>query len=175
MHHSRYFVDKLTYLSGYSEQIQQQARQLLNSKKLDNYLLKRYPSAHNIRTDTQLYDYTQQLKQRYMKKASPLRKVYFDAKVSVEPHALGLNAHITRAHGGKLKANHEIRIDPCFKNSPEEFLRMIVAHELAHLKERQHNKAFYQLCCHIEPDYFQLELDLRLLLTWQEHNQKNLY
>ena len=168
-------MQKLIYLSGYSEQIQQQAQQLLNDGKLDRYLLKRYPQAHTIKTDAQLYDYTQQLKQRYMKKASPLRKVCFDAKVSVEHHALGLNAHITRAHGGKLKANHEIRIDPCFKHCPEEFLRMIVVHELAHLKERQHNKAFYQLCSHIEPDYFQFELDLRLMLTWQAQQQDKLY
>jgi hypothetical protein len=44
---------------------------------------------------------------------------------------------------------------------------MIVAHELAHLKESQHNKAFYQLCQHIEPNYHQLEFDLRLWLTFQ--------
>ncbi|WP_410733789.1 YgjP-like metallopeptidase domain-containing protein [Citrobacter portucalensis] len=25
---------------------------------------------------------------------------------------------------------------------------MIVVHELAHLKEKEHDKAFYQLCCH---------------------------
>jgi predicted metal-dependent hydrolase len=41
-------------------------------------------------------------------------------------------------------------------------------HELAHLKERDHNKAFYQLCTHMEPDYFQLEFDLRLYLTHRE-------
>lgn len=42
---------------------------------------------------------------------------------------------------------------------------MIVAHELAHLKEADHNKAFYQLCNHMRPDYHQLEFDLRLYLT----------
>ncbi|HAL21836.1 MAG TPA: metal-dependent hydrolase, partial [Stenotrophomonas sp.] len=44
-------------------------------------------------------------------------------------------------------------------------LRMIVVHELAHLKEADHNKAFYQLCQHMEPDYLQLEFDTRLYLT----------
>ncbi|MCC6513802.1 MAG: M48 family metallopeptidase, partial [Geothrix sp.] len=48
------------------------------------------------------------------------------------------------------------------------FLKMILVHELAHLKEREHNKAFYQLCTHMEPDYFQLEFDLRLYLTHRE-------
>ena len=42
---------------------------------------------------------------------------------------------------------------------------MIVVHELAHVKEKDHNKAFYKLCQYMEPDYFQLELDLRLYLT----------
>jgi predicted metal-dependent hydrolase len=51
---------------------------------------------------------------------------------------------------------------------PIEWLRMIVVHELAHTKERSHDKAFYQLCTHMEPDYHQLEFDLRLYLTHLE-------
>jgi predicted metal-dependent hydrolase len=42
---------------------------------------------------------------------------------------------------------------------------MIAVHELAHLKEREHGKAFYQLCVHMEPAYHQLEFDTRLYLT----------
>ena len=63
------------------------------------------------------------------------------------------------------KAKHEIRIGVAFKTAPLEFLRMIVVHELAHLKEKEHNKAFYALCQHMEQDYHQLEFDLRLYLT----------
>jgi hypothetical protein len=33
---------------------------------------------------------------------------------------------------------------------------MIVVHELAHLKEREHGRAFYALCTHMEADYHQL-------------------
>jgi UTP pyrophosphatase len=62
--------------------------------------------------------------------------------------------------GGKLKAKNEIRISHLFKNVPEPFLRMIVTHELAHLKEKEHNKAFYKLCTHIEPQYHQLEFEV---------------
>ena len=50
--------------------------------------------------------------------------------------------------------------------APADFLRMIVVHELAHLREREHDKAFYQLCQHMEPRYHQLEFDLRVYLTW---------
>jgi hypothetical protein len=45
---------------------------------------------------------------------------------------------------------------------------MIVVHELAHLKEKDHNRPFYQLCHHMEPAYRQLEFDTRLLLTHLE-------
>ena len=47
---------------------------------------------------------------------------------------------------------------------------MITVHELAHLKEKEHNKAFYQLCLHMLPEYHQLELDVRLYLTQLEIN-----
>ncbi len=42
---------------------------------------------------------------------------------------------------------------------------MIVVHELAHFKEKEHNKAFYQLCQYMEPNYHQIEFDVRLYLT----------
>jgi predicted metal-dependent hydrolase len=48
---------------------------------------------------------------------------------------------------------------------PEAFLKMIVVHELAHLKEKEHNRAFYQLCEHMLPEYHQLEFDTRVYLT----------
>ncbi|WP_417597052.1 M48 family metallopeptidase [Oceanospirillum sp.] len=165
----------MIYLKGYPAGIQQRVKELLEQKSLHKHLLQRYPKCHQYSNNDQLYRYGLELKQRYMKKSPPLKRITFDPKVSVIHHALGLNAHITRAHGGKLKASHEIRIDPCFKRCPEEFLRMILVHELAHLKEREHNKSFYQLCQHMEPDYFQLELDLRLMLTWQAAEQKALY
>ena len=45
---------------------------------------------------------------------------------------------------------------------------MIVVHELAHLREKDHNKAFYNLCQHMTPDYHQLELDVRLYLSHRD-------
>ena len=55
-----------------------------------------------------------------------------------------------------------------FREAAPEFLQMIVVHELAHLKEAEHNKAFYKLCEHMLPGYHQLEFDLRVYLTWRE-------
>jgi predicted metal-dependent hydrolase len=68
-------------------------------------------------------------------------------------------------HGDRLKASREIRIASVFRDAPAEFLKMIVVHELAHMKEAEHDKAFYRLCTHMAPDYHQLEFDLRLYLT----------
>jgi len=45
---------------------------------------------------------------------------------------------------------------------------MIVVHELAHLRVRDHDKAFYQLCLHMEPDYHQYEFDLRAYLVYRD-------
>ncbi|MEO7324028.1 MAG: YgjP-like metallopeptidase domain-containing protein, partial [Dokdonella sp.] len=79
--------------------------------------------------------------------------------------ALGTHTTISRVQGGRLKASREIRIATVFRDAPAPFLQMIVVHELAHLKEREHDKAFYQLCTHMAADYHQLEFDVRLYLT----------
>lgn len=155
----------LKYLSGYPEPIVSQASRLLDDEKLSHFLLDRYPVAHDIRTDRALYSYVVEIKNNYIKKSQPLSKVVYDDKINVINHALGLHTFISRVQGGKLKAKNEIRIASVFKSAPIEFLRMIAVHELAHLKEKDHNKAFYNLCRHMEPNYHQLELDMRLYLT----------
>jgi predicted metal-dependent hydrolase len=94
--------------------------------------------------------------------------VGYDARLDTAQHALGLHTAISRVQGGKLKAKKEIRVASLFKEAPADFLRMIVVHELAHLKESDHNKAFYRLCEHMEPRYHQLEFDTRLFLAWRE-------
>ncbi len=144
---------------------------MMLENKLGEYLNKKYPESHAVQNNKALYDYTVGLKQRYLKNTSPVDKVIYDNHLTVDHHALGLNTAISRIQGGKLKAKKEIRIAALFKRTPAAFLRMIVVHELAHLKERDHNKAFYQLCEYMEPDYHQLEFDLRVYLTY-EHTEK---
>ena len=159
----------LPYLRGYPESVLQQVAQTLASGALGRYLAERYPARpHPIQSDKALYDYVQAIRQQYLKNAPPLNKVMFDSRIQILKNALGLNTAISRVQGNRLAAKSEIRIASLFRQAPEVFLRMIVVHELAHLKEREHNKAFYQLCRHMEPDYPQLEFDLRLYLTVQE-------
>lgn len=158
----------LRYLTGYPATVLEQVRQLLASERLEDMLHRRYPGTHDIRSDKALFDYVQDLKAEYLRGAEPLSKVCFDSKLHVVHHALGTHTSVSRVQGAKLKAKREIRIAALFRNVPPEFLRMIVVHELAHLKEKAHDKAFYQLCTYMEPDYHQLEFDLRLYLTQME-------
>jgi hypothetical protein len=161
-------MNTLTYLQGYSSDIIAQVNDLIAENRLRSVLEKRYPTRHELRSDKALYDYTIALKNRYLKQSQPLNKVLYDDKITLKKQALGLHTYIAKNHGGKTKAKNEIRISSKLKQVPEPLLRMVVIHELAHLKEKDHNKAFYQLCCHMEGDYHQLEFDLRLWLTMLE-------
>ena len=158
----------LKYLAGYSEKVTSKVEQLIADDGLGRVLLAKYPSPHQIRTDRALYDFTVAVKNEFLRKSQPLSKVAYDTKISVINHALGMHSFVSRVQGAKLTAKHEIRIAAVFKQAPIEFLKMIVVHELAHLKEKDHNKAFYQLCEYMEPAYHQLEFDTRLYLTHLE-------
>ena len=155
----------LKYLTGYSTETIFQVDQLISDNRLGEILLKKYPDTHGIRTDKQLYEYSIDLKNQHMNKAQPLNRVQYDSKIKIIQHALGQHHYITRVQGNKIKAVNEIRIASLFRIAPEAFLKMIVVHELAHFKEKEHNKSFYQLCRHMEPLYHQYEFDLRLYLT----------
>jgi UTP pyrophosphatase len=157
----------LKYLQHYPVTLQDQIRSLQSQDKLGDYITQRYNDAHLIQTDKALYSYCNEIKQTFLHNAPLLDKVHYDNRLSIQHHALGLNTAISRVQGGKLKAKKEIRISTFFKKMPEAFLRMIVVHELAHLKERNHDKAFYQLCQYMEPEYHQLEFDCRVYLTWK--------
>lgn len=158
----------MKYLAHYSEGVQSQVRGLIANNKLGDLLLKKYSATHSIRNDKTLFDYVMALKNEFLRGADPLSKVAFDSKLKVIQHALGTHTTVSRVQGNKLKSKREIRVASLFKDVPIELLRMIVVHELAHIKEREHDKAFYKLCTYMEPQYHQYELDLRLYLTYQD-------
>ncbi|MDO7596179.1 MAG: M48 family metallopeptidase [Pseudomonadota bacterium] len=156
----------LKYLSAYPETVQDQVRALISNNTLGDLLLKKYPEVHDIKTNKALYSYVIDLKNQFIRQSSPLSKVVYDDKLDVLHQALGLHTFVSRVQGNKLKAKNEMRIGSVFKTAPSAFLNMIVVHELAHLKEKDHNKAFYKLCTYMEPNYHQLEFDMRLYLTY---------
>ncbi|MDG9784466.1 M48 family metallopeptidase [Metapseudomonas otitidis] len=162
----------LRYLKAYPTHLQEQVRQMIDQGRLGEYLARRYPDRHDVQSDRALYGYTNALRQEHMRSAPAIDKVVYDNKLDVVQKALGLHTAVSRVQGGRLKAKKEIRVASLFKEAAPEFLRMIVVHELAHLRERDHNKAFYQLCEHMLPGYHQLEFDLRLYLTWRDLGEK---
>jgi len=168
-------MSQLRYLSAYPDHLLQQVRRLIDDQRLADHLRQRYPQAHDVRTDKALYAYVQDLKDDYLRNAEPVSKVGYDSKIGIVQQALGLHTAVSRVQGNRLKAKHEIRIGSVFRDAPPEFLRMIAVHELAHLKEKQHDKAFYKLCCWMEPDYHQYEFDLRLYLTQLELGGERLW
>lgn len=156
------------YLQGYPPHLQQQVMQMVSENRLGDHLARRYPNRHQVQSDKALYGYTVELKQEYLRSAPAIDKVLYDNRLDLSHRALGLHTAVSRVQGGKLKAKKEIRVAALFKEAAPEFLNMIVVHELAHLKEVEHNKAFYKLCQYMLPDYHQLEFDLRLYLTWRD-------
>lgn len=166
-------LDKNTLrtIAHYPAAIMQQVQSLISEDRLGDYLRGRYPDRHQLNNDSDLYSFTLGLKDRYLKRSKPLNKALYADGLDTVKNALGTHTRISRVHGGKLKSKNEIRIASVFKNTPVDFLSMIVVHELAHFKEHDHNKAFYQLCCHMEPNYHQFELDVRLYLLLLDSGQ----
>jgi predicted metal-dependent hydrolase len=162
-----------SYLGGYPPSIIEQVEQLIAAKNLTAWLAQKYPEQHEINNDKALYQYVMALKGQYMKSAPPISKVVYAGKARVALNALGMHTRIARVQGGKLKGKNEIRIASIFKQAPRSLLELITVHELAHLKEREHDKAFYQLCNYMLPGYHQRELDLRLWLIDQELSPKS--
>lgn len=158
------------YLAHYPSQLQQQVTAMIAENRLADFLLNRYPDVHDVNNDQCLREYVFALKNDYMKKSSPLSKVVYDNKIHVVKNALGTHSYVPRVQGNKISSKNEIRISSVFKKTPEAFLNMIAVHELAHLKEKSHDKAFYRLCTHMLPEYHQLEFDTRLYLVQLELN-----
>lgn len=165
----------MRYLHGYPQTTVQQVQAMLDAGQLEGWLRKKYPAGHTMRSDKALFTYVQDLKQEYLRGAETLSKVGFDSKLHVVHNALGTHTQISRVQGAQLKSKREIRIASLFKDVPLEFLRMIVVHELAHLRERAHDKAFYKICTYIEPEYHQLEFEVRVYLSYLEASGHRLW
>ncbi len=165
-------MTSLKYLSAYPESLTMQVQQLQAQGKLGAMLLAKHGAHHDVRTDTALYSYVMDLKNEFLRNSEPLSKVAYDNRLQVIAHALGTHTTISRVQGNKLKSKREIRVASLFKDVPLAFLKMITVHELAHIKEKAHDKAFYKLCTYMEPNYHQYEFDLRVYLTHMDVDGK---
>lgn len=154
----------LAYLGAYPPRLVDEVAALISGGRLGQLLRDRYGPPHAARSDRALYDYVDAMRREYLRNAQPLARVAFDARLQTLRRALGTHTSVSRVQGARLKARREIHVDGVFREAPEGFLRMIVVHELAHLRSHDHDKAFYQLCCWMEPDYHRLEFDVRAWL-----------
>jgi len=157
----------MNYLAAYPEEIQLEVQSLASRNRLVEMIKHRYFSLHDIKSDNALYRYVMGLKNTYFRHVRSPDKIVFANDFRSIQRALGLNTIVYTVQGDKLKSKTEIKIASLFKHLPIEFLKMIVAHELAHLKEREHNKAFYKLCLTLEQNYHHIEFDLRICLTYE--------
>ncbi|MCF2908024.1 DUF45 domain-containing protein [Pseudoalteromonas sp. DL2-H2.2] len=158
-------MNYLQYFAHYPSSLQAQIKPLLEGDKLATYFRAKYPHGHQCQSTQALYDYCHDYKNKYLKNVPRLHKVSYAKGRDLMTGTLGHHSQTRKQHGGKVKTRYEIALSQQLKYAPEAVLRALVVHELAHFKELDHNKAFYQLCCHMEPDYHQLELDLRLFIV----------
>lgn len=93
----------LKYLNGYPAPVKEQVQTLISNHTLADFLLKKYPIAHETRSNKALYNYVMGLKNQFIRKSEPLSKVIYDDKLDVLHQALGLHSFVARVQGGKLK------------------------------------------------------------------------
>ncbi len=162
------------YLKHYPDNIKEAVNRLYKEEKLGVYLKSRYNEVF-VSKDKELYILAKEIKDIYLKKQKLPERILFDSKIELTNQALGLHSFIPVKQGKKIKRLNEIKISSRFKKMSKEFLLNVLVHELCHLKEKEHNKAFYNLCTNIKEDYFQVELDLRIYLTYLDIYKKPLW
>ena len=144
----------LKYFKGYPEDLISKVSLLVDSNNLKSYLLNKYPNGHSIKSDKLLFEFTNSFKVEFLKKAPPLSKVIYEKQKDIIQNSLGNHTFISRSHGGKLKSKHEIRVSSVLKEAPEEMLTMLVVHELAHIKEKNHDRNFISIREYFTMDIF---------------------
>jgi len=143
---------KVNWLNGYPYEIVSRAKQLVANNELGPYLIKKYPVAHDIRTDRELYNYAVRLQKEFMHSSPPILSVAY--RPMVDPDGWAIYYPLIR----------DIKVSPVFRRAPIEFLRLLLLHELGHIEEEGHDEAFYRLHASMVPDYVQLHLDINLYM-----------
>jgi len=97
----------LPFLAGYPEALRVQVRELIEAGQLGAHLARRYPEAHDIRTDGALYEHASALKARFLRNAPALAKVAYEGRLQIDQRALGTLTAVSRVQGGRLTAKRE--------------------------------------------------------------------
>ena len=161
-------------LAGYPDEPVAQAQAGIADGTALAWIAERYPERHKISSNQELFAYAQELKMRHFKNAPQLSKVQFDKNPRSAHKALGQHDKDLNASDKRLVKSREVRISGLFRAAPAAFLRLMVVHELAHQKYAEHDHDFYRMCSHIEPDYDEVEFDLRVYLSALERKTPRL-
>ena len=78
----------LKYFTTYPDEVKDPIRQLIAEDRLGAMLRRKYPTTHEVRTDSALYDYVLDLKNRYLRKTEPVSRVAYDSNLQVIKNAL---------------------------------------------------------------------------------------
>jgi hypothetical protein len=84
------------YLAGYPAHLVDPVRQAIAAGRLGEILMKKYPQAHDVRTDKALYDYVLAIKAAHLRNAPQPSKVAFDGKCTLTVLPLTLPADSLR-------------------------------------------------------------------------------
>ena len=71
----------LKYLQHYPVELQEKIQQLQAQNSLGEYIVQRYPLSHTIQTDKALYQYSNDIKQEFLRNAPLLDKVHYDNRL----------------------------------------------------------------------------------------------
>ena len=111
-------MEPLKYLVGYPQHLQARVHELIAQGRLGAMLVDKYREPHTVRSDSQLYDYVQSLKERHMRKSVPLGKVIYDGKLQVMKHALGTTPPFPGCRGTGSRPAARFASPPCSAMHP---------------------------------------------------------
>ncbi len=89
----------------------------------------------------------------------PQRTEHFAAILGLHPEKITITS--SRKRFGSCSSNGNISFSLYLMLYPEEAIDYVIVHELAHLKELNHSKAFYKLVERVLPDYREREKMLK--------------
>jgi hypothetical protein len=75
------------------------------------------------------------------------------AEVGIKPKLLGFQMRHMSKHWGSCTRQGKIILNPELIAAPKECIDYVIAHELCHLKERNHGPPFYKLLATVMKDW----------------------
>lgn len=92
----------------------------------------------------------------------PLRIKYFSKLIGVKPNKITITNAQTRF--GSCSSKNNLSFSFRLMLYPSKAIDYVIVHELSHIKEKNHSKAFYEIVAKVMPDYKEQEKILKTML-----------